>query len=72
MLRINFLGHMLVIYTVVHFGNIILLLYSIWLELRIIMSAELSCIGLQEYMGIAFLVSMSTIVLMALELLKEN
>ena len=62
---------MLVVYTVVRFGIIILLLHSIWLELRIIMSIELSW-ELKEYMGIAFLVSMSTIVLMALELLKEN
>ena len=33
MLRINFLGHMLVVYTVVHFGRIILHLHLIWLEL---------------------------------------
>ena len=71
MLRINFLGHMLVVYTVVHFGIIIQLLHSIWLELRIIMFIELSW-GLKECMGIAFLVNMSTIVLIALELLKEN
>ena len=71
MLRINFLGHMLVVYIVVRFGIIIQLLHSIWLELRIIMFTELSW-GLKECMGIAFLVNMSTIVLMALELLKEN
>ena len=35
------------------------------------MSKELSW-GLKECMGIAFLVNMSTIVLMVLELLKEN
>ena len=71
MLRINFLGHMLVVYTVERFGIIIQLLHSIWLELRIIMFTELSW-GLKECMGIVLLVNMSTIVLMALELLKEN
>ena len=37
------LGHMLIVYTVVHSGIIIQLLHSIWLELRIIMFTELSC-----------------------------
>ena len=55
---INFLGHMLVVYTVAHFGRIILLLHLIWLELHTIMSTELSW-GLKGCMGIVYLVNMS-------------
>ena len=71
MLRINFLGHMLVVYTVVHFGRIIVLLHLIWLELHTIMSTELS-LGLKGCMGIAYLVNMSTIVLRVLKQSREN
>ena len=67
----NFLGHMLVVYTVVHFGRIILLLHLIWLELHTIMSTELSW-GLKGCMEIVYLANMSTIVLMVLKQLREN
>ena len=56
---------MLVVYTDVHFGRIILLLHLIWLELHPIMSTELSW-GLKGCMDIVYLVNMSTIVLMGL------
>ena len=49
----------------------ILILHLIRLELHTIMSTKLSW-GLKGCMGIAFVVNMSTIVLMVLKLLKEN